>query len=882
MKLPPGDLHLRIKKNFILFLILFLPLPIWAQEITKDQYLDYLPLMYPKLQPQTTASQKFHLYGDRDNELYLDIDPVDGIDDHRWEILHSLALKFAPYLVLNTTNVPMDFKSFMNNRNSFPLYVDTWNIAGAYPEIIRSESINFVDLKSSSCDSNFYARERPDNVTAISENSARYDFFNQDAIEDCKLLSLIEEFYPANPKNNMIRNTLISSDPELFKVLYFDFPGEGPESWKEIYQQEFTKTLPDKYQSFVHTYVHPFITEVRSNASNSVIGYEFILQYWFFYPTNDGGNNHEGDWEHLNVSISPLQRVTEFLSERDIEFILSGDWRYAKDRELAPVIKRLQYYFHHFYMELDFSAPNVYQSREAWEGEIKAWPQERYNEKQIWKRIRELAYYDKEEQKINTHPVGFIGADNKGLDQILAFPGGKNRDSHGTYPFSGLYKDIGPAGATEQVSTYLDVKDFLSQINRESYPPMPELKRGSVVSLVDSQRVTVVPDWERVIDLVQSDFNTRRDWSWLILPIRWGYPATVSPFAGILKHVDTGNASPVGPAFSSGWNIAGESPEFHTYEPHELPSIFPLQFQDNFENNLGFLNLTYPVFLNLPPLDFLWKIAAYPFRAVLKKQRRVYYPKEGIPERFFGAGVSATFQKLPDEYKALSFNERQFDEFFGQILFHFLINGFDSTTVVTGMNEFQSQPVFPSYHIFFYIGSKFTSENMIRNFRTSYGFTAQFNNIPDYTYSADINFWEYAGSIRYNLTSAKLKPFIKAGYGLSWYRLENVRANGRLFETAKSDWIRKPSLSPLKNLLPNTWHVGGGLEFLFIKNAAPFPRGVDLSVRAEYVLFYNKLGLDLSQIPLEKLGLVFSKLGDVPDRETTVRHNLLLSFSLNF
>ena len=41
---------------------------------------------------------------------------------------------------------------------------------------------------------------------------------------------------------------------------------------------------------------------------------------------------------------------------------------------------------------------------------------------------------------------------NKGLDQLLTAPGGKNRDSHGTYPFPGLYKDIGPGGATEQIN----------------------------------------------------------------------------------------------------------------------------------------------------------------------------------------------------------------------------------------------------------------------------------------------------------------------------------------------------------------------------------------------------------------------------------------------
>jgi len=171
-----------------------------SQEIPKDQYLDYLPLKYPKLQPQTSASERFNLYGDKDSATYQDIDRVDGWMTSDMEVLHSLAIEFAPYLVLNTTNVPMNFKSFMDNRTSFPLYIDTWNIAGANPEIVTTETINFVDLKTAGCDSTLYAKDWSDSSAVISEKSANYRFFNQQAIDDCKLLSLIEEFHPVNPK----------------------------------------------------------------------------------------------------------------------------------------------------------------------------------------------------------------------------------------------------------------------------------------------------------------------------------------------------------------------------------------------------------------------------------------------------------------------------------------------------------------------------------------------------------------------------------------------------------------------------------------------------------------------------------------------------------
>ena len=41
------------------------------------------------------------------------------------------------------------------------------------------------------------------------------------------------------------------------------------------------------------------------------------MQYWFFYPWNDGGNNHEGDWEHINVVVSPLHAVHRNLTAEE-------------------------------------------------------------------------------------------------------------------------------------------------------------------------------------------------------------------------------------------------------------------------------------------------------------------------------------------------------------------------------------------------------------------------------------------------------------------------------------------------------------------------------------------------------------------------------------
>jgi hypothetical protein len=100
-----------------------------AQRITRDNYLRFVPLEYPRIVAQTTANVEFQLFGDPTDPGYRDVDPVDGIDDAHARRLHDLAVQFAPFLVKNTTMAPMDFKKFMQEPLAFPLYVDTWEIA---------------------------------------------------------------------------------------------------------------------------------------------------------------------------------------------------------------------------------------------------------------------------------------------------------------------------------------------------------------------------------------------------------------------------------------------------------------------------------------------------------------------------------------------------------------------------------------------------------------------------------------------------------------------------------------------------------------------------------------------------------------------------------
>jgi hypothetical protein len=226
-----------------------------AKEIPRNEYIKYLPITTPKIMSQTETNKIFGLYGDINDPNYRDVDPADGIDDRRFRVLENIAVRFAPYLVQNTSDAPMDFKYFAKNLHGLPLYEDIWDLSQETARLVRSNSVDFRS-------------------------------------DDSQLLLLIEEFHPDRSANNLLSEARRNPSAEFFKVLYFDFPGQDEKSWGEKYKIEVLKRQNKQTQSFVKTYVHMFISDEGAKSLDTS-GYEFVIQYWFFYPHNDGGNNHE-------------------------------------------------------------------------------------------------------------------------------------------------------------------------------------------------------------------------------------------------------------------------------------------------------------------------------------------------------------------------------------------------------------------------------------------------------------------------------------------------------------------------------------------------------------------------------------------------------------
>ena len=783
-----------------------------GQAIPRNEYLHYVPLEYPALVARTEANAAFALFGDPDDPAFRDLDPVDGIDDRRGRRLQELGARFGPIMVLNTTNLPMDFRRFMEQSRSFNLYVDTWSLVGASKELLRSDEVDLLSITGAPC---------PD----VPQGA-------RDAAGDCLLMDLLRRYDPYDPDYGTLAPRTEDPNHRTFEVMFFDFPGEGPESWKAEFENRFSGLLPSRYHDFLKVYVHPFIQETASPLEGEP-GYELILQYYFFYPTNDGGNNHEGDWEHINVSVAPRGTLPRLLTAAEVREILAGG---RGDDDL--VIRYVDYYFHYQVYRMDYTKPDAYAPRETWERQRKEIDAEWHGAAWIWRTIRDYAWWDEEETVVNTHPICYIGADNKGLDQLLSAPGGKNRDSHGTYPFPGLYKNIGPGGATEQINSALNLKKwYREQEGDVSGRGQQRFGRGDAVPYTTPERLEVLPDWECVVDPIMTDPAARRDWFWMVLPVRWGYPATESPFAGVVAHAETGNLAPFGPMSQPHWNRPGAEGGANRYEPHSFETMFPLGLQDTFVNSWGYLNLTLPVIAAVPPVDLAWRVAAYPFRLLLQRNDPVFFPSESIPSRF--VGLNAGFSKLHfnEETAALVLNGQPGIE----QLVYLAIAEPDG---IAGARIDVESPLAWWWQVNFYLGNRFVTQNTLLHSRSRLGIVATGVSQTEHRSETELNLWEYAGSFRYDLKTGAFRPYLKLGYGWIWYRAENSTFDGEPLPTPDGEWINQPSLKKLSDMLPNSWHAGAGLEIIGYNSQAPFPQGVDVSLVGEVTYTSTILGVD--------------------------------------
>jgi hypothetical protein len=483
-----------------------------AQLSARNRYIDVIPAA-PPIVAQSPATVRFSLYGDAAGPTYRDVAPADGIDDERAARLRAIADRFAPLLRRNNFSIPRRFQDLAMSNT---LQIDHWV-----------------------------------NSHLDASDSIRFDRVPTAAGDDERLTALIRLIGPRRPMTAVVQPRHRDET-----VAFIDFPGEDEVSWRAAY---------DRPGAIPHTYVHYFVDEIPGVESDE--RYRFVIQYWFFYPFNDATNNHEGDWEHLNVLVTSMERFARdrarahgsALTDEEVRRMVGGTQSLPID---SLVIQGVDYYFHHSVVAVDYAEAEVRPAQT---------PHSQHTTTHIWEdagftnwAVRERLHLAA--GRLATHPVGYIGGQSRGPGELMrlvpSIHGSFNANSHGTYPYPGLWVSVGQLATTEELRGDITPRTRAAPADA----PWRQVIDDGAYVVFGPDDFTLVPDWERIEPLVMSDAAARGRWAWLLLPLHFGFPTSPSPGGGALGRTNLGNVSPEGPAFHPGWNISGPTTE-HALHP---------------------------------------------------------------------------------------------------------------------------------------------------------------------------------------------------------------------------------------------------------------------------------------------------------------------------
>jgi hypothetical protein len=734
-----------------------------AQGVTRDNYYDFLPPA-PRIVAQSRASALLHLYGDSADRAYRDVDPADGVDDARERRLLQLAEQFSPLMRRNNFSVPRDPITMLGTHPL--LHVDTWQDSRR----VRSDS---VDLGA-----------------------------HGELKGDARLGTLFREF---DPRTRRVGFERPEGTPE--RILFIDLPGDGPESWRAAYAALNPHTA-------TRLFVHPFVHEHAEMPGSR--RYELIFQYWFFYPFNNAVNTHEGDWEHINVSVTTLARAQSAVPARQVEALLSADdigRAIAANEPLtldSLVIGAVDYYFHQYFTTLDYIALAATDS-----GAGRVAPADR---RYFWEdidfvreavRVR-LAYAG---GRLATHPIVFIGGNNKGPDELTAFRpkfgGALKRNSGASYPFSGTWQTVGPLDVTETVNGAV-VPRLRAGTSAET--PWHELIEDDDYVVFRAADIQLLPDWERLQELLEQSEAARRAWSWFVLPVYQGFPASPSLGSGLIKHVDFGNTAPMSPAYQSAWNRVRSSVDYNVFALRVLRiPISPTTPWATLRTGWGFWNVPFAVWGLLPGYNVVL-MEAMPWAAGAMNIVRIPPPRTfssgHLPRRFTTEGQGMFTQ----------FGGHDFARLLPQGE-HPIVSRFLQAhpgAYANNASYRRRQNNGPRLWFNLYFSDRFSVENTFSWSATDLSYEIdEATQQPIATVSGALLVRELTGGFRYDLASfadESVQLYTRAGYGWTWYSLSNLRLDAAVMDSAGGHGGYYPPLMPSRHWLPNSYYGGAGIE----------------------------------------------------------------------
>ena len=296
------------------------------------------------------------------------------------------------------------------------------------------------------------------------------------------------------------------------------------------------------------------------------------------------------------------------------------------------------------------------------------------------------------------------------------------------------------------------------------------------------------------------------------------------------------------------------------YSPEPFPSLFRLTWQDSFINDLGYLNLPVAFLAMLPPVDMGWHAVRFGrqfvdgFRDTQEYIFQPFQPSGPIQPRFTSwLTLARTYivmsTDLMDDLVLTPKQMDAVDDGRKDVLIQ-------TDNVIGKQRAFVENPSMFCFETTLYLGERFATQNSLSSGSPMIGYDLTVPAMKKvFQLRGNLRLWEYLGSIRYNLTTDNFMIFFKGGYGLSWYRLEDVSINGELLPHPNGPWINKPTLGDPLTLIPNSWHFGGGIEWMLVWNIGSSPYGPDIGIRGEALFHRHSLGINIDATDLTPPGI---------------------------
>ncbi len=129
------------------------------------------------------------------------------------------------------------------------------------------------------------------------------------------------QFAFLSPKSSFYNGILPGFDSSfnniILRPLYFNYPGNDRESWNNAYLGHSKNGAYAGHRFRNTVYARVFDRPNPSDGNGAV-----VIKYFSFYPFNDWENNHEGDWQKINVIVT--SRDTSVAEFYGIDYLFHG------------------------------------------------------------------------------------------------------------------------------------------------------------------------------------------------------------------------------------------------------------------------------------------------------------------------------------------------------------------------------------------------------------------------------------------------------------------------------------------------------------------------------------------------------------------------------